>query len=65
MEAFDSRVRVVRTNIESLNPRISHLHEGLARLQEVLSGQLERTAEVGSRLQLAHIGRLTGDFRVR
>ena len=50
MESFESRVRAVWTNIESLNPRISHLDEKLAELQEMVSGQLERTAEVGSRI---------------
>lgn len=50
MEAFDRKIRAVWTGVEILNPRISHLDERLAGLQEMVSRQLERTAEVGSQL---------------
>lgn len=61
MEAFDMKVQAVWTGIESLNPKISHLDERLAGLQEMVSGQLERTAEVGNQHQVTHIKGLTGD----
>lgn len=61
-EAFDSKIRAAWTDIESLNPKISHLDERLSELQKMVFGQLERTAEVGSRLPVTHFGRLTGEL---
>lgn len=45
-EGFDRRVREAGDSIESLKPKISHLDEELDRLQERLTGRLERTVEV-------------------
>lgn len=62
MEIFDNGVREAKAKIETLKPEIGDLGEGLARLQDMLSSQLERTAEVGSRNEIMHPQRLIDHY---
>lgn len=55
---FDNRVRETRADIESLKLEIGGLGEGLTRLREMVTRQLERTAAVRSQNKIKERPRL-------
>jgi hypothetical protein len=50
LKPFDRRVQELEDSLEGLSPGLSQLHVKLAGLQEMLSGQVEETAEASCRL---------------